>query len=121
MKYYLSILILVLISCKKEDKIGVLNFKSCTISYPIYAKGEKTLYEGHSVSNEWELESAKYQLALCLCEEYLQKPSPEVKDKILKIYHEEMKYYSIGSQKNLDFDSVLKNRKEIFDATILVD
>lgn len=120
MRYYLFIAF-VLISCNKKDTIGNLEFKSCNVSYPIYANGEKFLYEGHSVSNEWELESATYELALCLCEEYLKKPDAEIKDKILEIYHAEMKYYQIGYPKNLDFDLILKNRKEIFDPTILVD
>ena len=117
MKYYLFLVIIALSACKKEDKTGVLNFKSCHISYPIYANGEKL----HSISNEWELESAKYDLALCLCEEYLKKPDKETKDKILEIYHEEMTYYQNGYPENLDFNLILKNRKEIFDPTILVD
>lgn len=120
MKYYL-ILVLALISCSKEDTIGTLNFKSCQANYPIYANGEKFLYDGHSISNEWELESAKYELALCLCEEYLKKPNTEIKDRILEIYRSEMKYYQTGYPKNLDFNLILKNRKQIFDPTILVD
>lgn len=120
MKPSLSI-ILLLISCTKEDTIGTLNFKSCQISYPIYANGEKLLYEGHCVSNEWELESAKYELALCLCEKYLRKPDTEIKDKILEIYHAEMKYYQSAYPRNLDFNLIVKYRKEIFDPTILVD
>lgn len=120
MKYYLYIF-LTLISCSKEDTIGTLNFKSCQVSYPIYANGERFLYEGHSISNEWELESAKHELALCLCEEYLKKPDKEIKDKILKLYKEEMTYYQTEYPENLDFNLILKNRKEIFDPTILVD
>lgn len=120
MKYYVLI-VLALISCTKEDTIGILNFKSCQITYPIYANGEKFLYEGHSVSNQWELESAKYELALCLCEEYLKKPDKEIKDKILKLYKEDMTYYRTRFPKNLDFNLILKNRKEIFDPTILID
>ena len=85
--------------------------------YPIYANGEKL----HSISNEWELESAKYDLALCLCEEYLKKPDKEIKDKILKLYKEDMTYYRTRFPKNLDFNLILKNRKEIFDPTILID
>ena len=42
MKYYVLI-VLALISCTKEDTIGILNFKSCQITYPIYANGEKFL------------------------------------------------------------------------------
>ena len=120
MKHYLFI-VLALISCTKEDAISTLNFKSCQVSYPIYANGEKFLYEGHSISNKWELESAKNELALCLCEEYLIKPDKEIKDKILEIYHDEMKYYQTAYPKNLDFNLILKNRKEIFDPRILVD
>jgi hypothetical protein len=120
MKYYLLIA-LTFISCRKEDTVSSLNFKSCHISYPIYADGEKFLYEGHSVSNEWELESAKYQLALCLCEDYLRKPDVEIKAKILNIYKEEMTYYQNGYPENLDFNLIFKNRKDIFYSMILVD
>ena len=56
-------------SCKKDEN-KILTFKDCKVEYPFYGSGEKFLYEGHSVTNQWELESARRQLALCLCEKY---------------------------------------------------
>lgn len=74
------------------------------------------------VGNQWRLESAKQELALCLCEKYLQNPNKETNDKILEIYNDNFKFYRRQiSIKPIDFDSVLKNRKEIFDDRILVD
>ncbi len=77
---FFAILFLV-ISCRK-DETKILSFKGCEVKYQSYGSGEKKLYEGHFVSNEWELESAKRQLALCLCEKYLEKPDTEIKAKI---------------------------------------
>lgn len=120
MKYIFPILLL-MISCENEDKISILEFKSCKVSYPIYAKGEKILYPGHSITNEWELESAKNDLALCLCEKYLLKQDFETKQKILEFYREDKTYYQHGFSKDLDLYSILKNRKEIFYSKILID
>jgi len=118
---YLLLIILLIISCKKEDELSTLEFKSCKVSYPVYAKGEKVLYAGQSISNEWELESAKNELALCLCEKYLSNQDFETKQKILELYQEDKKYYQHGFSKNLDFNNILKNRQEIFYYKILVD
>ncbi len=116
---FFAILFLV-ISCRK-DETKILSFKGCEVEYPSYGSGEKKLYEGHFVSNEWELESAKRQLALCLCEKYLEKPDTEIKAKILEIYNSEEEYFENNYPKKIEFNSILKKRKEIFDPTILVD
>ncbi|TRX16643.1 hypothetical protein [Flavobacterium franklandianum] len=108
------------ISCRK-DETKILSFKDCKVEYPSYECGEKKLYEGHSVSNEWELESAKRQLALCLCEKYLEKPDSEIKAEILEIYNAKEKYFGNDNPKNMEFDTILKKRAEIFDPTIYVD
>lgn len=122
MKYLPIIFLFLLISsCKQEDKTLTLEYKSCKVSYSVYAKGEKVLYAGHSISNEWELESAKNELALCLCEKYLLKPDFETKQKILELYQEDKKYYHINFSKKLDFNNILKNRNEIFYNKIFID
>ena len=108
------------ISCQK-DETKVLSFKGCEVEYPSYASGEKKLYEGHSVTNEWEFESAKRQLALCLCEKYLEKPDKEIKAEILEIYNVKEEYFSKDYPKNLAFDTILKKRTAVFDPTILID
>ncbi len=112
-----------LISCSSENKetIHILSFKNCKVSYPQYSKGEKVLYEGHSISNKWYLESAKRELANCLCEKYLQKSDEEAKAKILEIFNSKEEYFSKENSSNLPFDSILKNRKKIFDNKILID
>jgi hypothetical protein len=116
---FFAILFLV-ISCRK-DETKTLSFKGCEVNYPSYGSGEKKLYEGHSVSNEWELESAKRELALCLCEKYLKKPDAEIKAKILEIYNAKEEYFGNDYPKTINFDTILKKRAEIFDPTIYVD
>jgi len=116
---YFAILFLV-ISCQK-DETKTMSFKGCEVKYQSYGSGEKKLYEGHSISNELEFESAKRQLALCLCEKYFKKPDVEIKSKILEIYNAKEKYFGNDYPKNIAFDTILKKRAEIFNPTILID
>ena len=116
---YFVILCLV-ISCQK-DEIKVLSFKDCKVEYPSYGSGEKELYEGHLISNKWELESANRKLALCLCEKYLVKPDREIELKILEIYIADEEYFEHRFPKKIAFETILKKRFEIFDPTILID
>jgi len=116
---FLMILFLV-VSCRK-DETKMLSFKDCKVEYTNYGSGEKELYAGHSISNKWEFEAANRKLALCLCEKYLVKPDKEIKLKILEIYNSEEKYFENKVPKNVKFDTILKNRKEIFDPTVLID
>lgn len=75
-----------------------------------------------AVTNQWEYESALRKLALCLCDQYDQKPDEEIKDKIIEIYKYEFEfYYRDISFKKVNFDSILINRKEIFDPAIVMD
>lgn len=43
-----------IISCQK-DKTKTITFKDCKVEYMSYGKGEKEIYEGHSISNQWSL------------------------------------------------------------------
>lgn len=107
-----------IISCQK-DETKTITFRNCKVEYMSYGSGEKKVYENHSITNQWEFESAKRQLALCLCEMYLKKPDAKIKTKILEIYNTEEEYYE--NPKNLEFDTILKKRKDIFDPKILLD
>ncbi|MFC6266878.1 hypothetical protein [Frigoriflavimonas asaccharolytica] len=91
------------------------------MEYPSYGSGEKELYAGHSISNKWEIESANRKLALCLSEKYLEKPDQEIKLKILEIYNSKEEYFEHNSPKNIEFNTILKNRNEIFDPNILIE
>lgn len=108
------------ISCQK-DEIKTITFKGCKVEYMSYTGGQKEIYENHSISNQWELESAKRKLALCLCEKYLTNPNVEIKNKILEIYNAKEEYFEKDYPKNLTFDTILKKRMDIFDPTILLD
>ena len=108
------------ISCQK-DEVKTLAFKGCKVEYTSYGSGQKEVYEGHSISNQWELESAKHRLALCLCEKYLEKPDKEIKNKILEIYNAKEEYFENDYPKNIEFDTLLKKRLDIFNPTILID
>jgi len=120
----LSILLIsiLLISCKQKYT-GEVNFKSCTINYPLHdEEKDKELYKNFAVPNQWEYESAMQKLALCLCEKYIQKPDEETKKKIIEIYKTDFEYYRREiSFKKVNFDSILVNRKVIFDPTIFVN
>ncbi|WP_312075789.1 hypothetical protein [Chryseobacterium sp.] len=118
---YLLLISVLLYSCS-EKYTGEVSFKSCKITYDVVdEKKEQQVHGQNTVGNQWRLESAKQELALCLCEEYLKKKDEEIKSKILEIYHEEMEYFYREKSDKVDFDSILINRKEIFDAKILVD
>ncbi|MCD1117815.1 hypothetical protein [Chryseobacterium turcicum] len=121
-KIYLFSLLTIVFSCT-EKYTGEVSFKSCKIKYDVVdEKEEKRIYGQNMVGNQWRLESAKQELALCLCEKYLQKPNPEIKDKILEIYIDDLEYYRREkSFKPVNFDSILENRKVVFDYRILVD
>lgn len=113
-------LIFFVISCKK-DETKTLIFKNYKVDYMSYGSGEKEIYENHSVTNEWELESAKRKLALCLCEKYLEKPDAEIKSKILELYTVKEQIFYKDYPKNMEFEIILKKRMEIFNPTILID
>jgi len=119
---YLFFVLLMLLSCTKKYT-GEVSFKSCTIKYDIVdEKGEQKINAQHIIENQWRFESAKQKLGLCLCEKYLQNRDAEIKEKILEIYRDDFEYYYKEINfKPIDFDSILKNRKEIFDYRILVD
>lgn len=109
----------VILSCNQEKK-ETLSFKSCTIDYSVFKSGEKELYTGHYVTNEILLESAKRELALCLCEKYLQDNNDsEIKEKIIELFRTNR--HPLIRTDTLPFDSILFYREEIFDPRILVD
>ena len=119
---YLFSLLTILFSCT-EKYTGEISFRSCKIKYDVLDEKKEFKVNGqYMVGNQWRFESAKQELALCLCEKYLQNPNKETKEKILEIYNDDFKFYHRQiSFKPIDFDSILKNRKEVFDDRILVD
>ena len=46
---------------------------------------------------------------------------PSQKNKILEIYYTNETYFDVGSKKDLNFKTILKNKNEIFDSKILID
>lgn len=121
-KKYFLLLLINLASCSKKYT-GEVSFKNCKVTYSIHnEEKEKELYLSHNISNQWEYESAMRKLAHCLCEKYIQKPDPEIKEKITEIYTFKFEFYNRNNIfKKVDFDSILINRKEVFNSEILVD
>jgi len=121
-KTYYLLLFISLASCS-EKYTGEVSFKNCKITYPIHdEEKEKEIYGDFAVSNQWEYESAMQKLANCLCEKYIQKPDQEIKEKIIEVYKGNFEYYHREvSFKKVIFDSILANRKVIFDPSISVD
>nr|WP_314492527.1 hypothetical protein [uncultured Chryseobacterium sp.] len=119
---YIFFVLTTLLSCT-EKYTGEVSFKSCKIKYHVLdEKEEEEKYGQNMVGNLWRFESAKQQLAICLCEKYLQNRDEEIKEKILEIYRGNFEYYYRDiNHKPIYFDSILKNRKEIFDFRILID
>ncbi|SEW08951.1 hypothetical protein SAMN05421841_0976 [Chryseobacterium wanjuense] len=123
MKFFNIFLIsILLISCSKKYT-GEVSFKNCKINYPLHdEKKESRIYNGHNIPNQWEYESAMRKMALCLCEKYLQKPDTEIKEKIIEIYKYKFEFYNKENTfKKVNFDSILVNRKDIFNSEILID
>ncbi|RZJ45808.1 MAG: hypothetical protein EOO19_10865, partial [Chryseobacterium sp.] len=108
--------VLTMLSCT-EKYTGEVSFKSCAIKYDVLdEKKELKINDQYMVGNQWRFESAKQNLALCLCEKYLQNRDEEIKQQILEIYRDDFEYYHKEKKfKPIDFDSILKNRKEVFD------
>lgn len=122
MRYvFVGFLSIMFLSCK--DKVETLQYDNCIVKYNVYQGGEKELpsLPGHSISNEWELESAKRKLATCLCESYLAKPSSKLKAKIFELYQTKETYFWRPVVPNISIDSIIAKRREIFDPTILID
>jgi hypothetical protein len=116
--FYFSILFS-LTSCQPKTKL--ISFEGCNVEYKSHWSGSIEIYEGHHISNEEEFELANYQLALCLCEKYLQKPNSEIKQKILEIYNTESVFFEKDKLKGIPFDSILENRMLYFDAPMFID
>lgn len=122
MKFTCVILLIMLTSCSKKYT-GEVSFKTCTIHYPLHdEEKERKLYQDQNIPNQWEYEPAMQKLALSLCEKYIQKHDAEIKEKITEIYKNDFDYYHREvSFKKVNFDSILMNRKEVFNSEILVD
>jgi len=76
---YLFFLLTMFLSCT-EKYTGEVSFKSCSITYDVLDEKKELKINGQNrVGNQWRFESAKQELALCLCEKYLQNPDKEIK------------------------------------------
>jgi len=105
---------LILISCSQKYT-GEIRFKNCKVNYPLHDEEKEGKINYEAVSNQWEYESALRKLALCLCDKYLQKKDEEIKEKIIEIYKYKFEFYNRDdSFKKVNFDSILVNRKEVF-------
>jgi hypothetical protein len=98
-----------------------LSFDKCKIVYTKYVGGQKKLYQGHYITDEMELESARRKLALCLCDKYIQSHDSNLKAKIIEIYHTKENYFGKALGKDLPFDSIVAHKDEVFDPTVLID
>lgn len=121
-KIYCFLLFISLISCSKKYT-GEVSFKNCKVTYPIHdEEKERKIYRDHTIPNQWEYESALRKLALCLCEQYIQKRDTETKEKIIEIHNYKFEFYNRGNIfKKISFDSILVNRKKVFNSEILID
>ncbi|MGN6647114.1 MAG: hypothetical protein ACTHJT_11345 [Cytophaga sp.] len=128
---YFLLLTLLLAGCRTGnsdddiERIDTLVSRNCRIEYPVYKNGAKFLYEGHSIPNEFEYNSAQRKLAICLCEEYLAHPNDTLKMEILNLY-EVLTHYPFGEHDRdipatVEFDSIVSQRNRIFDPTIVID
>jgi len=110
---------LILISCSQKYT-GEVHFKSCKVNYPLHDEEKERKINYEAIPNQWEYEYALRKLALCLCDKYFQKKDQETKEKIIEIYKYKFEYYNRDeSFKKVNFDSILINRKEIFDSEII--
>lgn len=117
MKFGLVLLFLIhLTSCsEKHQYTGEVSFKSCKVNYPLHDEEKERKINYEAIPNQWEYESALRKLALCLCEKYNQNPDEETKEKIIEIYKYEFEYYDRSdSLKKVNFDSILINKKDVF-------
>ncbi|MDP9078455.1 MAG: hypothetical protein M3O71_13565 [Bacteroidota bacterium] len=91
-----------------------ISFKTCSIDFKYVDKGLVTdVYR-----------AANNKLALCLCGAYQQKHDTAIANRIFKIYREYGSHYgvdSVSNRSNRNIDSIIRNRKAIFDTLILID
>ncbi|MEJ7830551.1 MAG: hypothetical protein WKF91_20245 [Segetibacter sp.] len=118
--FTLLIIICFLSSC--GDRIKILSYKKCHVTYRLYKGGEKELYLGHHITDEMELEAAQRKLAACLCEWFIKTKDTAIRDKIIELYNENDNYFPPSTSITTNnIDSIIKHRKELFAATILID
>lgn len=120
LKFTFLLLCTALISCSRERK-AELSFDKCKISYTLYPNGQKELHVGHYITDEMELEAAKRNLALCLCDRYIEAKDPLVKGKIIEIQKEKEIYFAKPLGTELSIDTILVHKDKIFDTKILID
>lgn len=105
---------LILISCSQKYT-GEVHFKNCKVNYPLHDEEKERKINYEAIPNQWEYESSLRKLALCLCDKYLQKKDEKIKEKIIEIYKYKFEFYNRDdSFKKVNFDSILVNRKEVF-------
>jgi len=88
-----------------------ISFKACTVKFKYFDAGLD-----YDVNR-----SANNKLALCLCDIYAHKPDTAVANKILKIYKEYGDRDSLSFGHKYNLDSLVKNKKTVFDTTIWAD
>ena|ERR1700749_5101585 len=88
-----------------------ISFKTCTVRFKYFDKG-LIADAGRAANNK---------LALCLCDVYAHRPDTVVANQILKIYKEYGDRDSLSFDHKYNLDSLIKNKKTVFDTTILVD
>lgn len=92
-------------------KPKTISFKACTVKFKYFDAGLD-----YDVNR-----SANNKLALCLCDIYAHKPDTAVANKILKIYKEYGDRDSLSFGHKYNLDSLVKNKKTVFDTTIWAD
>lgn len=111
----------ILFSCSQKYT-GEIVFKNCKVNYPLHDEEKERKIQYGAVTNQWEYESALRKLAICLCKQYDKKPDKEIREKIIEISQYKFAFYPRDlSFKKINFDSILMNRKEIFDPAIVMD
>jgi hypothetical protein len=91
-----------------------ISFKSCTVHYKYFDKG--LVPDADRAANN--------KLALCLCNSYTQKRDTGVAKQILKIYRGYGSHHgsdSISYTHRGNLDSIIKERKTVFDTLISLD
>ena len=98
----------------KYRGIQTVSFKTCIVHYEYFDRG---------LVDDAEL-AANNKLALCLCDAYQQKHDTVIANRIFKIYREDGSHYGVDSvsyRSNRNIDSIIRNKKAIFDTLILID
>lgn len=95
----------------------VLEYRTHSVRYIQYLRGEKSLYDGHSLTNEQLTDQAYMIIANRLLDDYLRNNDPQLIEDVLRLSNDHNLRYDT---KDIKADSLIRNRAVLLDTLIRI-